>query len=87
MLGEVANHGVLATGQPAGQRRQFASKVFDQGRFTGTIRAEQADASTRGQLQLDLLEHGFVAVTQAGIGQIDQRAGDFLRFAENEVER
>ncbi|VVO40828.1 hypothetical protein PS712_05842 [Pseudomonas fluorescens] len=87
MLGEVANHGVLATGQATGQWRKLTGEVLDQGRFTGTVRAEQANPCARGQLQLDLLEHGFVAVTQAGIGQIDQRAGDFLRFTENKIER
>ncbi|MNZ89409.1 hypothetical protein D3C78_1083330 [compost metagenome] len=38
-------------------------------------------------MQLDLLQHGLVAVTQAGIGQVDQRAGNLLRFTEDKVER
>ena len=87
MLGEVTDYGVLATGQAPGQWREFAGEVLDQGRFAGAVRAEQTDPRTRGQLQLDLLQHGFVAVTQAGIGQVDQRAGDFLRFTEDKIER
>ena len=38
-------------------------------------------------MQLDLLQHGALAVTQTSVGQIQQRAGDFVGLAEDEIER
>ena len=38
-------------------------------------------------MQLDLLQDGFVAIPQAGIGQIQQRAGELHGFTKHEVER
>ncbi|VVO26674.1 hypothetical protein PS706_04695 [Pseudomonas fluorescens] len=87
MLGEVAHHRILATGQAAGQRRKLARQVLDQCRFTRTVGAEQTDARTRRELQLHFFQDGFVAITQACIGKIQQRAGDLHRLAEHEVER
>ncbi|VVN49389.1 hypothetical protein PS639_06357 [Pseudomonas fluorescens] len=87
VLGKVTDHGVLAAGQTTGQGLELAGEVLDQGRFTCTVGAEQTDSRARGQLQLDLLQHGFVAVTQTRVGQVDQRTGDLRRLAEDKVER
>ena len=87
VLGKVANRQVLATDQAARQRLQLTRKVFDEGRLAGAVGPEQANARTRGELQLDLVEDGLVAIAQAAFGQAQQRAGDFLRLAEDEVER
>lgn len=87
VLGKVAYDQILATGQPASQRRQLAREVFDQRRFARPVGAQQTDAGARHQLQFDLLQNGFVAIPQTGIGQIQQRAGELHGFTEHEVER
>ncbi|MCY1173980.1 hypothetical protein D9M73_141650 [compost metagenome] len=86
VLGEVPHHQVLAAQQTPAQGLQLASEVFDQSRFTRTVRAEQTNARARRQLQLDLLQNGLVAIAQACVGQIEQRAGDLHRLAEHKVE-
>nr|VVM92611.1 hypothetical protein PS652_02868 [Pseudomonas fluorescens] len=87
MLGKVANREILAAHQAPAEGLQFTGKVLDQGRLTRTVGAQQADPRTRGELQFDLLEDGLVAVAQTAFGQVEQRAGDFLRLAEDEIER
>ncbi len=87
MLGKVAHHQVLATGQTAGQRLQFTRQVLDQCRLAGAVRAEQTNTCARRELQLDLLQNGFVAIPQTRIRQVQQRAGDLHRLTKYEVER
>ena len=87
MLSEIADGQVLATRQLPAEHGEIAGQGLDQGRFARAVRAEQADARAGCQAQLDLLQHGLVAVTQARLGQVQQWAGDLVRLAENEVER
>ncbi|MNS66208.1 hypothetical protein D3C72_994100 [compost metagenome] len=87
VLGEVAHGQVLTPHQAARQWLELACEVLDQGRLASAVGAEQANARTGGELQLDLVEDRLVTVAQAAFGQAQQRAGDFLRLAENEVER
>ncbi|MDT4830455.1 hypothetical protein FQZ97_639200 [compost metagenome] len=86
MLGEVADGQVLAARQAPTERRQVAGKGLDQRRLARAVGAEQADARTRSQLQLDLLEHRLLAVAEAAFGEVQQRAGYLVGLAEAEVE-
>ncbi|MDT4873833.1 hypothetical protein FQZ97_1090980 [compost metagenome] len=86
VLGEVADGEVLATAQLAGEQRQVTGQGLDQGRLAGAVRAQQTDARTGHQLQLELLQYRLVAIAQAGFGEIEQRTGDLVRLAEAEIE-
>lgn len=45
-----------------------------------------ADARTRRQLQLDLLQHGAFAIAEAAFTQIQQWTGNLVGFAKAEIE-
>src|SRR5690606_19821744 len=56
-------------------------------RLARAVGAKQADARARRQLQLDLLQHGTLAIAQTAFGQVQQRAGYLQGLAETEIER
>src|SRR5690606_30333057 len=87
VLGKIANHQILATGQAAAERLQLSGEALDQRRLARTVGAEQTDARARHQTQLDLLQHSLVAITQAAFAKAQQGRGDLLGLAEGEVER
>ncbi|MCY1521107.1 hypothetical protein D9M68_559060 [compost metagenome] len=86
VLGKIADHQVLATLQTATDGLQLARQILDQGRLAGAVRAEQTQARTGRQLQLELLQYRLVSIAQAGFGEIEQRTGDLVRLAEAEIE-
>ncbi len=53
VLGEISNLQTLGSLQPSGERRQGAGQGLDEGRFTLTVGAEQADALARLDRQRD----------------------------------
>ncbi|MCY1354510.1 hypothetical protein D9M69_408900 [compost metagenome] len=87
VLGEVANGEILAALQMSGEQFEIAGEGLDQGRLAGAVGTEQADPRARSELQLDLLQHGLVAVAETRLGHVQQRAGNLVRLAEAEVER
>ncbi len=86
VLGEVADGQVLAALQAAAKGFQLGGQGLDQGRLAGAVGAEQTDARTRRQLQLDRVQDGGLAIAEPAFGEIEQRAGQLVRLAEDEFE-
>ena len=67
MLGEVTELDAFGEADFTVQRLQFARQQLNQRRLTRTVTAQQADARTRHQVQLDRFKDRAIAVARADL--------------------
>src|SRR5690606_6915371 len=86
VLREITERQMFAFGARTVQQRDRPGQAFQEGGFTGTVAAEQADAAAGVNAQIDFLQQDLLAVAQIGVGEIQQRVGETQRFQEVEIE-
>ena len=91
LLGEVADFQAFGCTPLAGQRSQLFGQGFDQGTFTGTVDAQDADTGTAANHQIDILKHRFLGaaicrrVTGAEVFKHQQRVRHAVGFGQTNI--
>src|SRR5690606_32336529 len=86
VLREVADGKMRAAQRFAVHRLELAGEKLDQRRLARAVRAEETDAQTGRDAEVDRAEHGPAGVADRRVVETDQRIRQPARRAEREVE-